>query len=91
MFWLFDTFPLYCICRWMNGQHLRSLPSEELIQIIGSRWKDAGILTESGGNFIQVGFVREIQCPCSICFFKKRKKENVFQGKAFPQLFGLYY
>nr|GMC65136.1 glutamate--tRNA ligase, chloroplastic/mitochondrial [Ipomoea batatas] len=46
---IFDSTKL----RWMNGQHLRSLPSEELIQIIGSCWKDAGILTESGGDFIQ--------------------------------------
>lgn len=40
--------------RWMNGQHLRSLPSVELNQIIGERWKDAGIVTESQGVFIQV-------------------------------------
>ncbi|CAH9078588.1 unnamed protein product [Cuscuta europaea] len=46
---IFDSTKL----RWMNGQHLRSLPSEELIKVIGSRWKDTGILTESGGTFIQ--------------------------------------
>lgn len=40
--------------RWMNGQHLRSLPSEELNQIIGERWKDADIVTESQGVFVQV-------------------------------------
>ncbi|KAF3659010.1 Glutamate--tRNA ligase, chloroplastic/mitochondrial [Capsicum annuum] len=40
--------------RWMNGQHLRSLPSEELNQIIGERWKDAGIVTEAQGVFVQL-------------------------------------
>ncbi|VFQ99090.1 unnamed protein product [Cuscuta campestris] len=43
--------------RWMNGQHLRSLPLEELVKIIGSRWKDTGILTESEGTFIQEAVV----------------------------------
>ncbi|KAH0733519.1 hypothetical protein KY290_004367 [Solanum tuberosum] len=46
---IFDSTKL----RWMNGQHLRSLPSEELNQIIGERWKDADIVTESQGVFIQ--------------------------------------
>ncbi|XP_075104797.1 glutamate--tRNA ligase, chloroplastic/mitochondrial-like [Nicotiana tabacum] len=46
---IFDSTKL----RWMNGQHLRSLPSEELNRIIGERWKDAGITTESQGIFIQ--------------------------------------
>ncbi|NP_001312310.1 glutamate--tRNA ligase, chloroplastic/mitochondrial [Nicotiana tabacum] len=46
---IFDSTKL----RWMNGQHLRSLPSEELNRIIGERWKDAGIATESQGIFIQ--------------------------------------
>nr|XP_016450073.1 PREDICTED: glutamate--tRNA ligase, chloroplastic/mitochondrial-like isoform X1 [Nicotiana tabacum] len=46
---IFDSTKL----RWMNGQHLRSIPSEELNRIIGERWKDAGITTESQGIFIQ--------------------------------------
>ncbi|KAM7471005.1 hypothetical protein LguiA_009188 [Lonicera macranthoides] len=39
--------------RWMNGQHLRSLPSEELTKLLGERWKSTGILTESEGLFIE--------------------------------------
>ncbi|XP_038888402.1 glutamate--tRNA ligase, chloroplastic/mitochondrial [Benincasa hispida] len=39
--------------RWMNGQHLRALPSEELTKLIGERWKSTGILTESEGPFIE--------------------------------------
>ncbi|KAH7654915.1 Glutamate-tRNA ligase bacterial/mitochondrial protein [Dioscorea alata] len=39
--------------RWMNGQHLRALPSEELVKILGERWKTAGILLESGGMFVK--------------------------------------
>lgn len=46
---IFDSTKL----RWMNGQHLRALPSEELNQIIGERWKNAGIVTESQGVFIK--------------------------------------
>lgn len=38
----------------MNGQHLRALPSEELVKIIGERWKTAGILLESEGMFVKV-------------------------------------
>lgn len=42
--------------RWMNGQHLRALPSEELTKLIGERWKSTGLLTESEGPFIDVSF-----------------------------------
>ncbi|XXG74487.1 hypothetical protein AAC387_Pa07g3194 [Persea americana] len=38
---------------WMNGQHLRALPFDELTKILGERWKSAGILTESDGEFIK--------------------------------------
>ncbi|CAL5377893.1 unnamed protein product [Camellia sinensis] len=46
---IFDSTKL----RWMNGQHLRSLPSEELTKLIGEHWKRTGILTESEGLFIE--------------------------------------
>lgn len=46
---IFDSTKL----RWMNGQHLRSLPSEELTKLIGERWKNTGILTQSDGPFIE--------------------------------------
>ncbi|KAK9102287.1 hypothetical protein Sjap_019541 [Stephania japonica] len=39
--------------RWMNGQHLRSLPLEELIELLGDRWKTVGILTQAEGAFVQ--------------------------------------
>ncbi|EXB40441.1 Glutamate--tRNA ligase [Morus notabilis] len=39
--------------RWMNGEHLRVIPSEELTKLIGERWKSTGILTESEGPFIE--------------------------------------
>lgn len=39
--------------RWMNGQHLQALPSEELKKRIGNRWKSTGILTESEGSFVE--------------------------------------
>ncbi|PPS19161.1 hypothetical protein GOBAR_AA01471 [Gossypium barbadense] len=37
---------------WMNGQHLRAIPFEELSQLIGERWKSTGLLTESEGPFV---------------------------------------
>ncbi|RWV94913.1 hypothetical protein GW17_00042510 [Ensete ventricosum] len=43
-----------CPNRWMNGQHLRALPPEELLKIFGDRWKCTGILLESEGIFIKV-------------------------------------
>ncbi|KAL5562301.1 hypothetical protein UlMin_032048 [Ulmus minor] len=46
---IFDSTKL----RWMNGQHLRALPSEELTKLIGERWKNTGILKESEGSFIE--------------------------------------
>ncbi|OAY85606.1 Glutamate--tRNA ligase, chloroplastic/mitochondrial [Ananas comosus] len=39
--------------RWMNGQHLRSLPLDELIEIFGDQWKRTGILVESEGTFVK--------------------------------------
>jgi len=38
----------------MNGQHLRALPSDKLIKILGERWKTTGILLESEGTFVEV-------------------------------------
>lgn len=40
--------------RWMNGQYLRSLPPEELTKLVGERWKSTGMVTGSGGSFIEV-------------------------------------
>ncbi|KAG8057932.1 hypothetical protein GUJ93_ZPchr0002g25244 [Zizania palustris] len=37
--------------KWMNGQHLRSLPQDVLIKSFEDRWKDAGILQESESSF----------------------------------------
>lgn len=45
---IFDSTKL----RWMNGQHLRAIPSNELTKLIGERWKSTGILTESKGPFL---------------------------------------
>ncbi|KAK8963258.1 hypothetical protein KSP40_PGU014030 [Platanthera guangdongensis] len=39
--------------RWMNGQHLRALPSEELTTILGERWKSAGLLLDLEGTFVK--------------------------------------
>ncbi|KAL0365769.1 UNVERIFIED_CONTAM: Glutamate--tRNA ligase, chloroplastic/mitochondrial [Sesamum angustifolium] len=39
--------------RWMNGQHLRSLPLEELTKLIGERWKSTGMVVASEGSFIE--------------------------------------
>ncbi|KAH9318491.1 hypothetical protein KI387_020260, partial [Taxus chinensis] len=38
--------------RWMNGQHLRALPVDELARLLGEHWKNTGILSESKGSFI---------------------------------------
>ncbi|XP_020268128.1 glutamate--tRNA ligase, chloroplastic/mitochondrial [Asparagus officinalis] len=46
---IFDSTKL----KWMNGQHLRALPSDKLINIFGSRWKSTGILLESEGTFVK--------------------------------------
>ncbi|KAK7286931.1 hypothetical protein RJT34_22297 [Clitoria ternatea] len=45
---IFDSTKL----RWMNGQHLRARPSEELTKLIGEHWKTSGILIVSSGPFI---------------------------------------
>ncbi|GAA0186574.1 aminoacyl-tRNA synthetase [Lithospermum erythrorhizon] len=46
---IFDSTKL----RWMNGQHLRSLPQEDLNKLLGYRWQSAGILKHSEGPFVQ--------------------------------------
>ncbi|KAJ7528699.1 hypothetical protein O6H91_15G014800 [Diphasiastrum complanatum] len=38
--------------RWMNGQHLRTLPADQLYEIYGDRWFKAGILCVSMGPFV---------------------------------------
>jgi hypothetical protein len=40
--------------RWMNGQHLRSLPSDLLIKDFEDRWKNTGILLETESGFAKV-------------------------------------
>lgn len=45
---IFDSTKL----RWMNGLHLKALPSEKLTKLVGERWKSAGILTQSEGSFV---------------------------------------
>nr|CAB3445357.1 unnamed protein product [Digitaria exilis] len=37
--------------KWMNGQHLRSFPPDELIKAFEDRWKNTGILQESESGF----------------------------------------
>nr|XP_043612692.1 glutamate--tRNA ligase, chloroplastic/mitochondrial [Erigeron canadensis] len=49
---IFDSTKL----RWMNGQHLKALPMEELIKTVGTQWRSAGILNESEGPFIEDAF-----------------------------------
>ncbi|KAK9051866.1 hypothetical protein SSX86_028495 [Deinandra increscens subsp. villosa] len=46
---IFDSVKL----RWMNGQHLKALPVDELIKTVGEQWRSAGILNESEGLFIE--------------------------------------
>lgn len=54
MFLIFFIFVQFTNLRWMNGQHLRSLSSEELTKLIGQRWKSTGVLTRSDGMFVEV-------------------------------------
>ncbi|CAN6236929.1 unnamed protein product [Urochloa humidicola] len=37
--------------KWMNGQHLRSIPPDELIKAFEDQWKHTGILQESDSGF----------------------------------------
>lgn len=37
--------------RWMNGQHLRALPVEELAPMVGSALVEAGVCKDAGGAF----------------------------------------
>ncbi|CAA6672304.1 unnamed protein product [Spirodela intermedia] len=46
---IFDSTKL----RWMNGQHLRSLPADNLVNILGQQWKTAGTLLESEGMLVE--------------------------------------
>ncbi|XP_010025655.2 glutamate--tRNA ligase, chloroplastic/mitochondrial [Eucalyptus grandis] len=46
---IFDSTKL----RWMNGQHLRAIPSEALTGLIGQHWKSTCTLKESDGPFVE--------------------------------------
>eukprot|EP00250_Pteridium_aquilinum_P019075 c24280_g3_i1 orf=227-2053(-) len=39
--------------RWVNGQHLKSLPDKELIQMCGEFWEKAGLLAVCEGSFVE--------------------------------------
>jgi hypothetical protein len=41
----------------MNGQHLRSLPTEELASMLGNQWVKAGILSEYQEAFVNVSVI----------------------------------
>ncbi|XP_076905797.1 glutamate--tRNA ligase, chloroplastic/mitochondrial-like [Bidens hawaiensis] len=49
---IFDSVKL----RWMNGLHLKALPTEELLKSIGEQWRSAGILNVSEGSFVEDAF-----------------------------------
>lgn len=38
---------------WMNGQHLRALPREELLAMLGERWTGAGLLVRPASPFVE--------------------------------------
>ena len=38
--------------RWMNGKHLRALPTDKLTMKLGEHWKNASSLFESEGPFV---------------------------------------
>lgn len=40
-----------CVFRWMNGQHLRALPVEEVAPMVGSALVEADVCKDSGGSF----------------------------------------
>ena len=40
--------------RWVNGQHLRLLPEEQLTALIGSQWVQAGLTKRADGMFVEV-------------------------------------
>jgi len=41
--------------RWLNGQHLRLLPNEQVATMFREQWVKAGILTESASSpFVDV-------------------------------------
>ncbi|KAK1281977.1 hypothetical protein QJS10_CPB22g01534 [Acorus calamus] len=39
--------------RWMNGQHLKAIPQDQLTKVLGEHWKSNGILSESEGMFVK--------------------------------------
>lgn len=59
----FDLFKAVCyndvmfsLYRWLNGQHLRLLPTEDVATMFREQWMKAGILTESvPASFVDVG------------------------------------
>lgn len=37
---------------WMNGQHLRSLPAEQMQEMVGGRWAATGLLARADSPFV---------------------------------------
>lgn len=38
---------------WVNGQHLRSLPEEDLLPLVASTWQESGLLAKSDSPFVR--------------------------------------
>jgi hypothetical protein len=53
----------------MNGQHLRSLPTEELASMLGNQWVKAGILSVYQEAFVNVSVIfghPDLECVFSL-------------------------
>ncbi|XP_072060329.1 uncharacterized protein [Arachis hypogaea] len=60
--------------RWMNGQHLRARPSQEVTQFIGDRWKASDLFIVSAGPLLfMAGFL-------SLAWKLSRKSSMVMFG-----------
>jgi hypothetical protein len=80
----FDTELLY-FSRWMNGQHLRSFPTDELIKAFEDRWKDTGVLQESESGFAKVKVLSFFVVLALLCTWGLSILEVHIKGSHMPK------
>jgi len=69
----------------MNGQHLRSFPTDELIKAFEDRWKDTGILQESESGFAKVKKMLSVFFLALLCTWGLSILEVHIKGSHMPK------
>lgn len=64
--------------KWMNGQHLRALPEESIVELIGQDLVEAGIAKDAGGQFCRDASLL-LQNSCDLVADSRDQLQTILQ------------